>query len=146
MRDNILVETDFLFGLNVRDKLYPYVIELLERHRKRMVNIVLSPAAPLEASLVMLSRGFSLDKVVRVLKLMDAKLIEYKVYSYTPLTLDIMVRALETRSKYPRLTLFDSIHIATAKVTGYTLVTSDKTIARVMEREGLDYIEYHDIV
>ncbi len=141
----ILVETDFLFGLNKRDNLYPIVIELLRRHKRGKVDLAVSSAAPLEVSLVLLSRGFSLDTIAKVLELMDMKLAEYKVNNFIPIGLDTTIRSLELRNKYEKLTFFDSIHIAIAATTGFTLLTSDMIMKTVMEAEGISYIDYEDV-
>ncbi len=140
-----LVETDFLFGLSAKDKLHPYVMKLLSRCRRGEVRVVVSSAAPLEVMLVLLSRGFDVGTVARVLKLMSTKLTEYRVSTYAPITPEAAARASELRVKYRALTLFDSIHIAIASEVGLTLLTSDKTIAEVMEAEGLNHLEYRNL-
>ncbi len=56
MKKRLLVETDFLFGLSSRDRLYPIAMDLLKKHRSGEIELVLSSVAPLEASLVLLSR------------------------------------------------------------------------------------------
>ncbi|GEM_PF-604975 len=145
MRKKILVETDFLFGLNSRDRLYPIVMEILKKHRDGEIELMISSAAPLEASLVLLSRGFQLDKVVKILGLMSMKLAEYRVDHFIPIRLEIVVKALELRSKYDDLTFFDSIHIALAAVTGFTLLTSDERMKEVMRAEGITYLDYHGL-
>ncbi len=141
---NYLVETDFLFGLNAKDKLYPYVRAVLEPHRKRRIRVHVSSAAPIEALLVMRSRGISYDKAIRVLELMELKLVEYNVVDYVPITLSTMVLAEKLRLKYSNLTYFDSIHIALAVENNLTLITGDKDLANVMEKEGYSSIEYKD--
>jgi len=42
MVESALVETDFLFGLNARDRLYPYVMKVLERHRRGEIRVMVS--------------------------------------------------------------------------------------------------------
>jgi len=145
VRRRVLVETDFLFGLNARDKLYPYVTRLLEKHRKGELMLSLSSVSSLEATLVLLSRGFKARMVIRILRLMNTKLSEYNIDSYTPLSLKVIAEALELKEKYKQLTFFDSIHIATAKTMGLPLVTSDKTLARIMKAESIEYLEYKDV-
>ncbi|MCD6488418.1 MAG: hypothetical protein J7K21_04255 [Desulfurococcales archaeon] len=146
MRERFLVETDFLFGLNARDHLYPYVLKILEKHRRREIEITVSSAASIEAALIMLSRKLQLDIVVRALRLMEAKLVEYKVNTYASIALEVIAKALILKMKHPELTFFDSIHIALSTITNTVLITSDKTIAKVMEEEKLRYTTYRDIV
>ncbi len=141
---NYLVETDFLFGLNAKDKLHPYVKAILGLHRKRRIRVHISSAAPVEALLVMYSRGIDYDKIIRVLELMGLKLVEYGVVDYVPITLSTMILAGRLRSKYSNLTYFDSIHIALAIENNLVLITRDKDIINVMESEGHSYIEYKD--
>jgi len=74
----VLVETDFLFGLSAGDKLYSQVMRVLERHRKGEIRIVVSSASPIEVSLTLLSRGMDIGIVAKVLKLINTKLAEYQ--------------------------------------------------------------------
>ncbi len=141
----LLVETDFLFGLNARDKLHPYVLRVLELHKQGTLTIAISSAAPLEAALVLLSRGFQLDTVTRVLELMRNKLVEYNAENYTSLSCDIIVEALRLRKTFPQLTFFDSIHIATAKTMSLTLVTSDSVLLQIAKSLGIECMEYRSL-
>lgn len=142
----LIVETEFLFGLSARDKLHPHVSRLLELHRSGRISIVLSPAAPLEAFLVMLSRGVRYDAVSRALRLMRDKLAEYRVNTYAPPSLEAAAFAAELRSRHPELTFFDSLHIAVAATLDIPLLTSDKTIAKVMGEEKLKHMDYREFL
>ena len=142
MAREVLVETDFLFGLSAGDKLYSQVMRVLERHRKGEIRIVVSSASPIEVSLTLLSRGMDIEIVAKVLKLMNTKLAEYRVNIYAPVTLEVIAKALELKKKYKTLTLFDSVHISLATILGIPLLTSDKTMQNTMEIENIEYLNY----
>ena len=106
----------------------------------------MSPAAPLEASLVMLSRGMRYDAVSRALRLVRDKLAEYRVNTYASPRLEAAAFAAELRSRHPELTFFDSLHIAVAATLGVPLLTSDKTIAKVAGEEKLKHMDYRGFI
>ncbi len=141
----ILVETDFLFGLSAEDKLHPYVMKVLEKHRKGEVKVVISSASPIEASLALLSHGKSIEITAKILKLMRDKLAEYKANTYAPITLEVMAKALELKKKHKKLTLFDSIHISLATTLNIPLLTSDKTIQNIAKTENISHLKYSTI-
>ena len=145
MAREVLVETDFLFGLSAGDKLYSQVMRVLEKHRKGEIRIVVSSASPIEVSLTLLSRGMDIGIVAKVLKLMNTKLAEYRVNTYAPVTLEVIAKALELKKKYKTLTLFDSVHISLATILGMPLLTSDKTMQNTMEIENTEYLNYNII-
>ena len=145
MRRVVVVESDFLFGLSARDRLHPYVVRVLELHRRGVVSVVVAGAAPLEVALVLLSRGFGLDVVSRVLELMRSKLAEYGASRFASIDCSTVAEALRLRASYPQLTFFDSIHVATAKVSGYTLVTSDGVLQQVARSIGVDCVELREL-
>lgn len=142
MDRSILVETDFLFGLSARDKLHPYVSKILEMHRRGEVRIIISSASPIEASLTLLSHGIDPGTIIRVLELMNAKLIEYRVKDYAPITLEALAKAMELRGKYGMLAFFDSIHLALAITLDIPLLTSDKVLHEIMKLEGIKRLSY----
>jgi len=107
---------------------------------------VVSSAAPLEASLVLLSRGMQHSTVSRALRLMRDKLAEYRVSTYAPLSLESTAFAAELRSRHPELTFFDSLHIAIAATLGIPLLTSDKAIAKVLGEEKLKHLDYVELL
>jgi len=141
----VLVETDFLFGLSAEDKLHPKVMKVLEKHRKGELKLVVSSASPIEASLVLLSHGINAEITVKILKLMRDKLAEYKANTYAPITLEVMAKALELKKKHKTLTLFDSIHISLAATLNIPLLTSDKTIQKTMKTENIKHLNYNTI-
>jgi len=142
----ILVETEFLFGLSAKDRLYPKVMRILEKHRKGEVKIVVSSASPIEAALALLSHSIDAETIVKILKLMEAKLAKHRVNTYAPITLETMWKAIELKKKYhDKLTLFDSIHISLAATLNIPLLTSDKTMQNIMKTENIRYLKYSTI-
>ena len=87
----------------------------------------------------------SYEAITKVIKLMNAKLAEYRINDFAPITLDVVVKALELRMKYKELTLFDSIHISLAKTLNMPLLTSDNVILKVMEQEKIKHLRYEAI-
>lgn len=145
MPKEVLVETDFLFGLNARDKLFPKVLRILEERKKGRLKVIISSASPIEVFLALFSRNMSYEVITKVIKLMNAKLAEYRINDFAPITLDVVVKALELRMKYKELTLFDSIHISLAKTLSIPLLTSDNVMLKVMEQEKIKHLSYEAI-
>jgi len=141
----VLVETDFLFGLNAKDNLFPKVLRILEERKKGRLKVIISSASPIEVFLVLLSRNMSYEAITKVIKLMNTKLAEYRINDFAPITLDVVVKALELRMKYKQLTLFDSIHISLAKTLNMPLLTSDNVMLKVMEQEKIKHLSYEAI-
>jgi len=134
----MLVETDFLFGLSVKDPLHPHVIKLLERSAKGEFTLIISAVSPLEVALTLVSKGVSLGRAIQVLKLMEEALARYEAWEYGSLSLGVVTLSLGLRLKHRLLTLFDSIHLATAKNLDIPLVTSDGVLLRVARLEGVE--------
>ena len=145
MPKEVLVETDFLFGLNAKDNLFPKVLRILEERKKGRLKVIISSTSPIEVFLVLLSRNMSYEAITKVIKLMNTKLAEYRINDFAPITLDVVVKALELRMKYKQLTLFDSIHISLAKTLNIPLLTSDNVILKVMEQEKIKHLRYEAI-
>jgi len=141
----VLVETDFLFGLSAEDKLHPKVMKVLKKHREGEIKVIVSSASPIEASLALLSHGINTETTAKILKLMRDKLAEYKANTYAPITLEVMAKALELKKKHKTLTLFDSIHISLATTLNIPLLTSDKTMQNIMKIENIKHLNYNTI-
>jgi len=144
----VLVETDFLFGLNAKNNLFPKVLRILEERKKGRLKVIISSASrfsPIEVFLVLLSRNMSYEVITKVIKLMNAKLAEYRINDFAPITLDVVAKALELKMKYRELTLFDSIHISLAKILGIPLLTGDNVMLKVIELEKIAHLSYDAI-
>ena len=80
----ILVETDFLFGLNAKNKLYPSVLNILEKYKKGEIRIVISSASSIEAYLTLIARNIDTEVIANVLRLMNMKIYKDDFQYYTP--------------------------------------------------------------
>ncbi len=131
----VLVETGFLLALNPRDKNHGWALEVLEDGRRRRVLLYLSPAAPLELSLIMKSRGIGDEGVSRALRAIDAAIRGYTVPRYAPLEIMHMAYAAELRARYPELTFFDSLHTSMAILNNLVYYDLDDKVREVVEME-----------
>ncbi|RLG37191.1 MAG: hypothetical protein DRO01_07410 [Thermoproteota archaeon] len=135
MPERVLVETDFLFGLRRRDELHEAVMALLKEARAGRVAISLSPAAPLEATLVMRSAGLDDSSIARALGAMQTILSMFARVESPGLSLSHAALAAELRERYG-LSLFDSIHGAVALAERLIYVGSDESVREAVESEG----------
>jgi len=54
----VLVETEFMLALNPRDGRHEWAVRVLEEAKRREILLYISPAAPIELSLIMKARGY----------------------------------------------------------------------------------------
>ena len=135
MPERVLVETDFLFGLRRGDELHEAVMSLLEDARAGRVAISLSPAAPLEAALVMRSAGLDDSSIARALGAMQAIISTFARVESPGLSLSHAALAAELRERYG-MGFFDSIHGAVALAERLVYVGSDERVREAVESEG----------
>jgi len=133
----VAVESDFLFGLRKSDLRHANVVAALEKHKEGSLVITLLPSAVLEARAVLYSRGMKSKEVEEAFSLMAALLAEYGVAGSTNLSLSDVIVAERMRGDMPSLTFFDSLHAATSKRLGMTLLSSEGSY----ERLGLAVID-----
>jgi len=120
----MLIETDVLLAaINPDDPLRPYSIKVLDEQRE--TDLLLSPYSLLELSLLERAGKFEIPNFERFsVDLRDL----FQAKSIRPLPDKIMYhsqgRVLESRFK---LTFFDSLHAAVAKVEKETLASFDKS-------------------
>ena len=131
----ILVETGFLLALNPRDRNHECAIKVLEEARRPGTLLYVSPAAPIELSLLMRSRGLSDEEVSRALYAMEAAIRRYTTPYYPPLELRHLAYAAELRRKYSELGFFDSIHAAIAILENLAYRDLDEVVERIVASE-----------
>lgn len=131
----ILVETGFLLALNPRDRNHEWALEVLGEARRPDTLLFISPAAPIELSLIMRSRGLSDEEVSRALYAMEAAIKRYTAPYYPPLELRHLAYAAELRLKYPELGFFDSIHAAISILENLTYRDLDETVSKIVASE-----------
>ena len=135
MPGRCLLETGFLLALNPNDKNHGWALEILTRARRGELDVCISPAAPIEVSLVLRSRGLSDGMVAEALRAMEEAVSLYTKPRYCRLTLQHLSYAAELRGRYRSLTFFDSIHAAVAITEGLMYMDLDPIVRNIVERE-----------
>jgi predicted nucleic acid-binding protein len=138
----IAVESDFLLGLRKSDKRHANVQVALKKHREGAFFITLLSSAVLEVRAVLYSRGLEGKVVEETFSLMAALLAEHGVSDSSNLSLSDVIVAEAMRNDMQGLTFFDSLHAATAKRLGMTLLSSEGSYARL----GLPFIDLDRLV
>ncbi|MEM1516929.1 MAG: PIN domain-containing protein [Thermofilum sp.] len=131
-----LVETGFLLALNPRDKNRDWALSLLREAKSGRLKLYLSPAAPIELSLILKSRGLAEQEIALVLEAMGLAISRYTRPVYPPLTLEAASLAANLRERYPELTFFDSLHAAVALSNKLEYRDLDEIVRRVVEEES----------
>jgi len=131
-----LVETGFLLALNPRDRNHDWALNLLREAKSGRLKLYLSPAAPIELSLILKSRGLAEKEAALVLEAMSLAVSRYTRLVYPPLTLEVASLAASLRERYPELTFFDSLHAAVAISNKLEYRDLDETVRRVVEKES----------
>src|ERR1700683_2319473 len=91
-QEEVIVESDFLFGLRKSDARHSRVIAALEMHRNGRLRITHLSSAALEVRTVLYSRGVQSKDVEETLTLMAALLAEYGVGDALPVNIgDVIV-------------------------------------------------------
>ena len=128
----VLVETDFIFGLNPRDILHPYVERIISLHTQGLLKCYLVGTALIEFRTVLYSHGLKSHSVHEAIAIVIDKLNEYKieVISVKP---NHILSADFLRTKYPQLSFFDALHAGVAYEEKVLLVSYDKTYSQIKE-------------
>jgi len=130
-----LVETGFLLALNPRDRNHGWALKLLEEGRRGLIELHISPAAPVEVSLILRSRGLSDGEVREALEAMEDAIHLYTRPRYVQLKLAHAVLAADLRSRRAELSFFDSLHAAIAIAENLAYYDLDDTVRGVVEEE-----------
>ncbi len=132
----VLLETGFLFALNPNDRNHRWALEILNKAKEGELEICISPAAPIEVSLLLKTRGLNDVAIAEVLRTMDEAISLFKKPLYCKLTLLHLSYAAELRTKYEKLTFFDSIHAAVSIMERLTYADLDPIVREVVEKEA----------
>jgi predicted nucleic acid-binding protein len=124
-KEEVLVETEFLFGLRKGDRYHEAVKRILGLSKKGLLKILVLSSAVVEVKAVLASQGLKLSQIEEACSLMDIQLLESNIEEYVPVTLADIVIATRLRSQLPKLTFFDSLHISTAKRLDKILLSND---------------------
>jgi len=124
-RKEVLVESDFLFGLRSGDKHHGDVNRVLSLSRKGILEISVLSSAVVEVRATLYSRGLKFNEVENSIALMDAMLSEAGAKNYVSIKLSDAVLSEILRSQFDELTFFDSLHAAISKRVGIPLLSGD---------------------
>jgi hypothetical protein len=125
------VETDFLFGLRSGDRNHRGVARALSMSREGSLAVSVLSSAVVEARATLYSKGFSYREVEDAVALMDAALAGSGVNSYAESRLSDVVLSEIMRAQFSELTFFDSLHAATSKRLGVSILSSDPIYKRI---------------
>ena len=131
----VLVETGFMLALNPRDKNHEWAMKILEEARRREIMLYISPATPIELSLIMKSRGYDDKDINRVLNAVEIIIEKYVKPQYPRMGLRELAYAAELRAKYSELTLFDSIHAAITIINNLMYYDLDPVVRSIIASE-----------
>jgi hypothetical protein len=130
-QQQVIVESDFLFGLRKSDARHSKVIAALEMHREGRLRISPLSSAALEVRTVLYSRGVKSKGIEEAFTLMATILAEYGIDNTLPTNLNDVIVAERLRLEEPDLTFFDSLHAATSKRLGMILLSSEGAYQRL---------------
>jgi len=122
--EKYLIETDFLFGLRPSDKYYSKVINLLKLSKYKKIELILTNSAIFEMRTVLYSQGKNSKEIYTILTLIKKKLDENNIKEVY-VQFDDFILAEYLRSKYSKLTFFDSLHVAVSKNRNIPLCGND---------------------
>lgn len=132
-----LVESDFLFGLRSSDARHPKVMKALGMQREGKLSLRVLSSAALEVRAVLYSRGLGPKDVEEAFSLMAAMLADHGVGESVPVELADVIVAERLRGERADLGFFDSLHAASSKRLGLSLLSSEG----VYQRLGLSVID-----
>ncbi len=121
----VLVESDFLFGLRGSDRHHSQVMKALEMHRRGAISISILSSSVMEVWAVLLSRGLRTAAVEDSLALIDAILAENDVHRFVPVEMSDAALAERLRGDRKGLGFFDSLHAAVSRRLGINLLSSE---------------------
>lgn len=121
----VLVESDFLFGLRSSDPHHSHVMKAFEMHRRGAISISILSSSVMEVFAVLLSRGLGNAAVEDSLALMDAMLSRNGVQRFVPVEMSDAVLAGRLRGDHKGLGFFDSLHAAASRRLGIRLLSSE---------------------
>ncbi len=131
----VLVETDFLLALNPRDRNHRWALSILEEAKNNTIVLHISPAALVELTLFLKSRGITDSVLSEVFETITDAITLYTLPRYPVLTLKHLRYASELRSRYRELSFFDSIHASISIIDRLVYMGLDSIVRKVVESE-----------
>lgn len=130
-QQEVLIESDFLFGLRKSDLRHPKVLRALKLHTEDTLSIKVLSSAVLEVRAVLYSRGLGYEDIEDAFSLMGAMLADHGVREFVPLELSDVVVAERMRSQDAKLGFFDSLHAAVSRRLKVELLSSEGMYSRL---------------
>ena len=140
-RKEVLVESDFLFGLRSGDRRHEDVSNALLMSKKGVLEAGVLSSAVIEVRATLYSRGLGSHEVEDAVALMDAILSEAGVKNYIPVKLSDVVLSEILRSQFGELTFFDALHAAISKRMDTPLLSGDAIYKQI----GIKTISYEEL-
>ena len=137
----IVVESDFLFGLREGDRHHQDVERMLSMNKNGILEIAVLSSAVVEVRAVLYSKGFDLHQVEEAITLMDFMLSEAEIRNFIEVKLSDVVLSESLRSQHGELTFFDSLHAAVAKRADLALLSGDPIYKKI----GLKTLNYDEM-
>ncbi|MGC8849175.1 MAG: PIN domain-containing protein [Candidatus Bathyarchaeia archaeon] len=142
MKENFMVETEFLFGFQPKDRRYNIVSSILKAYRAtKSFSIYYPVTALIEVREVMASHGRSAEERFNALTFIRAKaatsnLLEVSLYS------DDLILCEEIMAQHESLTFFDALHASVALNNKLSVISNDE----VYDRVGVNRISFKDLL
>ena len=142
MNENFMVETEFLFGFQPKDRRYDIVSRILKTYiETKRVSIYYPVSALIEVREVMASHGKSADDRLRALTFIKAK-AEASNISEIGFSSENLILCEEIMAQHSALTFFDSLHASVALSNNLTIVSNDE----VYDKIGVKRISFKDFL
>lgn len=142
MNESFMVETEFLFGFQPKDRRYNIVSRILKAYmEKRRLSIYYPVSALIEVREVMASHGKSADERLRALTLIKAKADASNI-SEISLSSDNLMLCEEIMAQHSALTFFDALHASVALSNNLIMVSNDEAY----DKTGAKRISFKDLL
>ncbi|MEM2110732.1 MAG: PIN domain-containing protein [Candidatus Bathyarchaeia archaeon] len=137
-----MVETEFLFGFQPKDRRYEIVSKILDAYMTAKGFIACYPVSALiEVREVMASHGKTADDRLKALTLIKAKATGSNLQEIS-LTSDNLILCEEIMAQHPALTFFDALHASVALSNNLTMVSNDEAY----DKTGVKRISFKDFL
>lgn len=131
-----IVDTQFLFALNPKDKHHTGALNILEKVKIGEVrDLVVTDTAIFEYYLVLRSRGVELEDIKSLFGALNEILGKYGIKELKTLNKDLFVKQISIEKDHD-LNFFDSLLAASAENYDHSIISSDK----VYDKLGLKRI------
>lgn len=126
MNEDFMVETEFLFGFQPKDKHYATVTRILEAYSRTKPFLLHYPvSALLEIRQVMASHRKDATERLNALTLIKAKAVSFE-FSEVGLSSDDLILCEDLLMQNRFLTFFDGLHASIALNNKFSIVSNDE--------------------